>query len=211
MLGRWIQENCRDIRKILEIGAGSGYPLAYLAESSKSKGIGIEPSSHAIESWKKRKQMKTTDVELVKGVANKLPFDDSSFDLVGFGFCLYLIDRLDVCQAIKEADRVLRIGGYMYIEDFDPITRYSNEYEHKKGIKSFKDNYYKYMSNSGHYSIVRHASYGFSSDRFNPRENERVSMTLLYKNKGNIEKSIELQTLHSDMIENLDNGPNETD
>tara|TARA_B100000674_G_scaffold213068_1_gene174646 strand:+ start:5599 stop:6300 length:702 start_codon:yes stop_codon:yes gene_type:complete len=189
MLGNWIEENCKNIKNILEIGAGSGYPLAYLAELCKSKGIGIEPSSQAIKCWREREYMKSTDVELIKGVASNLPFETSTFDMVGFGFCLYLIDRADIYRAMIEADRVLRTGGYMYIEDFDPISKYKNRYRHKEGLISYKEKYFRYMSDSGNYTIIKHSSYGFTKDTFEINEDERVSMTLLYKEKGHLENS----------------------
>ena len=196
MLGDWIEENCKNIENILEIGAGSGYPLAYLAELSKSTGVGIEPSTRAIENWEKRQHMKTANVELIKGVASDLPFDNSTFDIVGFGFCLYLVDRSDLYKAIREADRVLRIGGYMYIEDFDPISRYAKTYKHKKGVNSYKDKYFRYISDGGCYSIIKHASYGINEKSFEVNEDDRVSMTLLYKEREELSNSKDLRAMH---------------
>ena len=199
MLGEWIQGNCKDIKKILEIGAGSGYPLAYLAELNNSKGYGIEPSTKAVESWEKHKFMRTADVELIKGIASELPFNQSTFDMVGFGFCLYLIDRSDIYKTIREADRVLKVGGYMYIEDFDPISRYTNEYQHKKGINTYKDKYFRYISDTGYYTIINHASYGFKKNTFEINEDERVSMTLLYKEKENLGECPDLKAMINGM------------
>ena len=48
-LSRWCEPFKDGINNILEIGAGSGFPLAFLANSLDSRATGIEPSQAAVE------------------------------------------------------------------------------------------------------------------------------------------------------------------
>ena len=123
---------------------------------------------------------------LFKGVHLTICYKDDSFDLVIFGFCLYLIDRNLLFKSISEADRVLRDGGYLAIEDFDPSKIMMNKYKHCKGINSYKTNYSKIFLASEHYALMHKHSYseGNASDpnlNFDKKINNRASLSLLYK------------------------------
>lgn len=185
-LSRWCEPFKDGINNILEIGAGSGFPLAFLADSLDSRATGIEPSQAAVENWVNAKSRVDCGkgVSLIQGVASELPFEDGSFDVVGFGFCLYLVDRGSLFRSISEADRVLRDGGLLYIEDFDPSKRYSNTYIHMDGIRSFKSDYTSIFLASGHYCLVSKCSYSHSSNSFDSVIDERVSMNLMYKQEA---------------------------
>lgn len=179
----WCNPRKESISKILEIGAGNGMALANMANKLNSEAIGIEPSSKAVQDWQSRRLNikggeKTT---LQVGLSNNLPFKDSIFDLVHFGFVLYLVDRKDIYRSISEADRVLKDGGLLSIMDFDPIAPYSNPYTHKEGIKSYKNDYSKIFLASGHYTLMYKHSYSLSGFNFHEDNNERISISLLYK------------------------------
>jgi ubiquinone/menaquinone biosynthesis C-methylase UbiE len=49
-----------------------------------------------------------TSVELVRGDALRLPFDDESFDLAVNGYMLDLLARDDIRRALAEFKRVMR-------------------------------------------------------------------------------------------------------
>jgi len=57
-------------------------------------------------------------------------------------------------REIAEADRVLRDGGFLCIEDFDTSIPYLNSYHHKDGISSFKSDYANIIPLSGHYHLI---------------------------------------------------------
>jgi hypothetical protein len=86
----------------LEIGCSDGWRLDVLGLD----GYGIDPSSEAIKGNDRIRQ----------GTADDLPFDDKSFDIVCFGFCLYAVDNSDLFKVAYEADRVSR--EYIIIYDF---------------------------------------------------------------------------------------------
>ena len=120
---------------ILEIGCANGGRLHELHELTGAECFGIEPSSEAINDG-------FTSVVLKHGTADKLPFD-RTFDIVIFGFCLYLIDRECLFKAVSEADRVLSNGGFLLIYDFMPEAPCYTPYEHLEGVTSYKMDYSK--------------------------------------------------------------------
>ncbi len=169
-----------DINSILEIGCSSGLKLKNMCQLFSSSGSGIDPSQQAVldgNSMLNTNQM----IKLSHGSATNLPFESSSFDLVYFGFCLYLIDRADLLIAISEADRVLRRNGFLVITDFDPKQAYKKEYIHKQNIYSFKQDYSKCFLASELYSMVAKQSFSHTQFSFEINEDERVSTVILYK------------------------------
>ncbi len=96
---------------------------------------GIDPSAQAVATARLK------DVDAQVGTAEALPFENHSFDIVIFGFCLYLCDREDLFGISKEADRVLRSPGWMVILDFYSSTPRAKVYHHRQGIQSYKMDY----------------------------------------------------------------------
>jgi ubiquinone/menaquinone biosynthesis C-methylase UbiE len=135
--------------KILEIGASNGWRLAALRKKfSGAQCFGVDPSVQAVnESW--------PDIELRVGSADSLPYDDNSFDLVVFGFCLYLCDRRDLFKIAAAADRVLKDGGYVVTYDFHTPQAYKNPYVHQSGMFSYKMDYSCLFSWNPVYSLVQ--------------------------------------------------------
>jgi SAM-dependent methyltransferase len=121
-------------RSVLEIGCSNGSKLARLCAAFGCAGTGIDPSARAIEEGRARHP----DLHLAVGTAESLPFPDGKFDLVIFGFCLYLCDRQDLFRIAAEADRCLSDGGMLAISDFMPPTQYRNPYCHMDGVYSYK-------------------------------------------------------------------------
>ena len=186
LLCEWCNPHKKDVGKILEIGAGNGIPLAYLCNVLDAQGFGIEPSQKAVENWSliRGNIAGGASTSLRVGLANEIPYEDKSFDLVIFGFCLYLVDRSLLYQAIAEADRVLRDGGFLGIEDFDSPSPMSNKYCHKEGILSYKSDYSNIFTSSGHYHLISKHSYSLAANHFDANFDERVSLSLLYKQEN---------------------------
>src|SRR5882762_736631 len=93
--------------KILEIGCGGATRLAWLHQHLGLVCHGIDPSARAVQAARRR------GVDAQRGTAESLPFADRMFDIVVFGFCLYLCDRDDLFRVAAEADRVLASPGWM--------------------------------------------------------------------------------------------------
>lgn len=167
------------ISSLLEIGCANAFKLESLASSFGANGSGVDPSSLAISNAKARDSACLESLKV--GVADNLDFPSNSFDLVIFGFCLYLQDRKSLEAALNEADRVLRSGGFLVITDFDPGTPIINEYAHKDGIKSYKQNYASYYIDELDYYLISKISFSHASSGFEPNPDERVSTQVLYK------------------------------
>lgn len=190
----------QNINTFLEIGCSSGYKTLQLAKRLKASAFGIDPSKKAIAKAKAMaKQINSSNPHLPVsnfsvGTADDLQFENSYFDLIYFGFCLYLVDRELLPTVIAEADRCLKSpnykrkkgarngegGGFLAVLDFDPITPYANVYKHKTGLHSFKDDYSSYFTNKG-YKILAKESYDRNKIGLATSIDNRTSITLLQK------------------------------
>lgn len=95
-------------RKVLDIACGTGAWLAELAHRGAST-AGIDISSRAVEQCRRR----LPDADIREGVAEQLPFEDCSFDLVT---CLGSLEHfLDQPRALREMRRVAKLGATLLI------------------------------------------------------------------------------------------------
>ena len=167
----------KNINAICEIGSGNGAKLNDLCKFFNALGYGVDPSTNAVNAGNKEYK----NITLKVSTAASLPFKDSEFDLVYFGFCLYLVDRLDIYKAVAEADRVLKNGGFLAILDFDPALRHKKPYHHKANVFSYKNCYSDFFISSGHYYLVAKESFSHDENHFSTDSSERVSIAILYK------------------------------
>jgi len=120
------------VLKVLEIGCGDGTRLAWIKNNLNADCYGVEPSAQAVAAANAK------GINVRQGTADALPFDRDSFDIVIFGFCLYLCDREDLFRIASEADRVLRSPGWLMILDFYSQAPRANAYQHRLGVQSYK-------------------------------------------------------------------------
>jgi SAM-dependent methyltransferase len=170
----------QEIRSILEIGCSNGAKLDRLCDLFQAEGRGVDPSVHAVEDGN-RSLGPAGRVQLSVSSADALPFADKQFDLIHFGFCLYLVDRDDLFRTIAEADRTLRRGGFLAITDFDPPVRHKRPYHHKPGVFAHKQAYSELLTASGDYHLVSKHSFSHQGEYFTRDGNERISTTILHK------------------------------
>lgn len=87
--------------KILDVGCGTGANLEMLAQFGASEGVDV--SDDALEFCRKK------GLKVHKGLAESLPFEDESFDVVT---ALDVVEHLDDdVSGLKEMHRVLKTGG----------------------------------------------------------------------------------------------------
>lgn len=100
---------------LLEVGFGTGHCLKRIAEcvGQTGKVYGIDISSGMIEITKKRleKAGLVNRVELFRGDAAFLPFDDNTFDAVFMSFVLEVFDTPEIPRALEQVKKVLKPGG----------------------------------------------------------------------------------------------------
>jgi len=134
ILNKKINKNKRF--NILEVGCAGGDRLLFLKEKfPKCKFYGIDPSKKAI-----KKNIKS-NINLKVGSADKLPYANNKFDIIIFGFCLYLCDNDDLFKIGSEAYRVIKKKSLVIIKDFIQDNVKYNKYSHLKNILSRKMNY----------------------------------------------------------------------
>ncbi len=167
------------IQDILEVGSSSARKLNALSLGFKARGAGIEPSSLAIKEASKR----YPQLELHVGLASKLPFEANSFDLVFFGFCLYLVPQDEIDLAISESLRVLRQKGFIAITDFDPGVEMSVPYKHLNGLLSYKRNYTELLGKFSNVILIAKHSFSHSGNFFVIDRNERLSTQIYFVEK----------------------------
>jgi len=171
-----------EIGNILEIGCGDGRKTERMAGFFQARGVGIDPSTEAIAAGNERlREARNAAVALSVGTADELPFDAGQFDLVHFGFSLYLVARERIFLSLAQADRVLRPGGFLTIFDFDPAAMHKRVYSHRPGVFSFKARYEEWFVATGHYHVVIKRSFSHASVDFSKDDNERIAVTVLYK------------------------------
>lgn len=121
--------------RILEIGCSSGTVLAALCERHDVDVYGVDPSTDAIA------KAHGSGIDAHVATADALPFNDGFFDVVLFGFCLYVCDRKDLFRIAMEADRVLCANSWVVIHDFFSPKSVSKSYSHSDGVRMNKDDF----------------------------------------------------------------------
>ncbi len=162
---------------VLEIGCANGANLVALSSRRKITAFGIDPSLAAVQEG-----MKThPEFHLSVGAAHSIPFPDLSFDLIWFGFCLYLLDRELLMRAAAEADRCLKDGGALIISDFDANLPVSRAYKHLEGVTSYKMDYSRLFLGNPAYALAEKYSFSHSGWEWNADPQERVGLWVLKK------------------------------
>jgi len=116
-------------RKGIEIGIGSGI----FAEKLSIKD-GIDPSEMMLSIARRR------GLDVVKGVAEDLPYPDTSFDFAVFITSLCFVDS--PVKAIEEAHRILKQNGEIIIAIIDKESVFGKFLNKEKK----KSRFYKYAS-----------------------------------------------------------------
>lgn len=111
--------------KILEIGCGSGRDSIFLAKKGFDV-VGIDISAEAIKKAK-AKSKGYSNLSLIRGRAEHLPFKTSSFDAV---YSIWTLQFCPLKQAAKEIYRVLKKGGIAYLA-FILSTERDGKVKHK--------------------------------------------------------------------------------
>lgn len=135
---------------LLEIGCSNGWRLDFLREKYGCKVMGVEPSQNAAdEAGIKR------SIPVFSATAAALPIRGGAYDVVIYGFCLYLTDPADWHRIVAEGDRVLKTGGYLIIHDFmSPAEPFARQYEHCDGVTAYHVDFAQFWLASPLYEVV---------------------------------------------------------
>lgn len=172
--------------KVLEVGCSNGYRLDKIHKIYNSKCYGIEASSCAVEFGKEN----FSNINIVQGGADKLPYEDESFDLVIINFVLHWIDRKNLMKVISELDRVIKNKGLLLIGDFYPSKPEKRNYHHIKDaeVYTYKQAYYEIFKSSAMYEVVEFMTFNHSTLKksHNIAPSDRCALVLLKKERDNL-------------------------
>lgn len=164
-------------RRAVELGAANGYRLDWMRDYFGTDGIGIEPSAAAVADGHQR----FPGIKLEQGLAHDIARLDGPFDMVIFGFCLYLVDRDGLFGLAAAVDQALASGGHLAIYDFQPPIPLRNAYAYKSGLFSYKLDYAAMFSwNPAYVPVYRHIT-DHDGKPFGGDPNEAVGVTILKK------------------------------
>jgi ubiquinone/menaquinone biosynthesis C-methylase UbiE len=166
--------------RILEIGCGAGMRLSWLTENRNFQSFGIDPSERAVEAARVR------GIDVRRGTADQLPFDDRSFDIVVFGFCLYLCDREDLFRIAAEAHRVLKSSGWLLLLDFYDKAHSARAYHHRAGLFSHKMDYTSLFTWHPDYTVYSHKLRHHSAGGYTDDPQEWVATSVVRKKPAQV-------------------------
>jgi 2-polyprenyl-3-methyl-5-hydroxy-6-metoxy-1,4-benzoquinol methylase len=115
-----------DGQKILDVGSGWGGICVELAHAG---GIvtGIEPNKEELQISKLLNEIEGTKINFIHGYGENLLFTDNSFDIL---ICFSVIEHVaDVSKVISEMLRVLRPGGFIYLNTMNYLFPYEGHYK----------------------------------------------------------------------------------
>jgi ubiquinone/menaquinone biosynthesis C-methylase UbiE len=117
--------------RTIDIGAGTGLNLA-LFPSEIRELVLVEPDPHMLKQLRAKVPESDREVSVVQAPAEKLPFEDDSFDTAVFTLVLCTVP--DPTAALAEAARLLRPGGKLlfveHVRSEDPgLARWQDRLE----------------------------------------------------------------------------------
>ncbi|MBQ7876395.1 MAG: methyltransferase domain-containing protein [Clostridia bacterium] len=122
-----------DYKKLLDIGCGTGFLIELLKKQKDARYYGLDLSPEMI---KVARCKFDSDVQLAEGSADKLPYDDNTFDVV---CCVQSFHHYPYPEkAMSEAYRVLNNGGLYILSDTgcSGIAKYFDNFVFRHFMKS---------------------------------------------------------------------------
>lgn len=105
--------------RAIELGCGTAYVSAWMARRG-ARCVGIDNSERQLETARRLAADHDTDIDLIHGNAEELPFDDGHFDFAisEYGAAIWA----DPYKWVAEAHRVLRPGGELSLLGHHPLV-----------------------------------------------------------------------------------------
>jgi ubiquinone/menaquinone biosynthesis C-methylase UbiE len=161
--------------RLLEIGCGDGSRLRYLAERLGCQVSGVDPSEEAVS------RALSAGIDARVATAERLPYPDAAFDLVLFGFCLYLCDDGDLFDIAREADRMLGRKGWLLLLDFESAAPTYRPYHHHAGVRTRKMDYKKMFLWHPAYTLASHMKCHHETYTWTDDPDQWISLACLRK------------------------------
>ena len=129
----WMKPQTNSV--LLDVASGTGDIAKLFSERTnhKSSIFCIEPNKEML-SVGEQKLKKYKNIEWQLGSAEKLPFDDNTFDFYSISYGIRNVTDIDLC--LKEAFRVLKSGGRFMCLEFSKIENETLNKMYKQYSKS---------------------------------------------------------------------------
>ena len=104
--------------RVLDVATGTAAVAIELVRRSGCRVVGLDQSPEMLETGRERIGSANLGdrIELVEGTAERLPFEDASFDALTFTYLLRYVE--DPAAAMRELARVVRPGGTIAMLEF---------------------------------------------------------------------------------------------
>ncbi len=104
---------------VLDLGCGTGTLTVMLKRSEPLANVtGMDGDPEVLSIARSKAVEANLDIQWDKGMAYKLPYPDSSYDLVVSSLMIHHLNSADKVRAFQEVHRILRLGGWFQIVDF---------------------------------------------------------------------------------------------
>ena len=107
-------------QRILDVATGTGLVARELARHAHCEVIALDQSSEMLDGARKRLAASpdlANRITLVRGEAERLPFEDAEFDALTFTYLLRYVDDREA--TMRELARVVKPGGRIGMVEFD--------------------------------------------------------------------------------------------
>jgi ubiquinone/menaquinone biosynthesis C-methylase UbiE len=107
--------------RVLDVGCGTG-TLVIMTKKlhPESEVVGIDADSKILEIARAKAAKSMVNLTLDQGMADQLPYAESSFDRVLSSLFLHHLTTENKRRTLREVFRVLRSGGRLHVVDFGP-------------------------------------------------------------------------------------------
>ncbi len=152
-------------KKVLEIGAASGYRLAKIYRRYRSKVIAVEPSQKAVKDGEKRYPF----IQFIRSTCETFNLQEK-FDLVIVNFVFHWIYRENLYVCVQKIDQMVKERGYLIIGDFSLEYFFKRRYHHLKDADfyTWKMPYGELFTKSGRYLEIAKIGFNHDTHKFSP-------------------------------------------
>ena len=151
-----------DISNVLEVGSNIGLQLKMFEDMGICSSLyGVEPQRYAIK--KSKRLFSDSNIDIVQGVGESLPFKDNQFELVMTNGVLIHVAPENLDDVVGEVFRCS--GKYIFGYEYYSDNLLNKEYRGNDGLLWLNDFCNVYMENFPSLSLVRKSEYYNVSDR----------------------------------------------
>jgi ubiquinone/menaquinone biosynthesis C-methylase UbiE len=107
--------------RVLDLGCGTGeLALALAWREPQARITGLDPDPLALARAREKASAAGANIAWAQGYAGRAPFPDGSFDQIVSSLVIHHLSSEQKREAFRDALRLLRPGGALYVLDFGP-------------------------------------------------------------------------------------------